>query len=247
MVGFLLQPFLEDGDGFVHFTEGTMRQREKPAGFGMFRPEGDDLEEADGRFARPLLAGQQDAEVGVGVRVLGAHANRGTIRRFRFDHVALRPQEDAEVVVRVGVIRIQRNRPPARRDRLVQFESIAQDDPEIAVPVGPIGLQLEAAPDQRDGLVAAPLLVGEHARIVHRVRVVRHGLEDSAVHLARRHPLVALLQPDRDRDRFVQADGAVGRRSYPSLLPLMSYLKWIPASSDPSDFCGLYSRSTFAN
>ena len=160
MVGFLFEPFLEDGDGFVHFSEGTMRQREKPASFRMFRPEGDDLEEADGRFARPLLAGQQDAEVGVGVRMLRAHANRGTIRRFRFDHPALRPQEDPEVVVRVGVIRVERNRPPARRDRLIEFESIPQDDPQVAVPVGPIGLQLEAAPDQRDGLLAAPLLVG---------------------------------------------------------------------------------------
>ena len=27
----------------------------------------------------------------------------------------------------------------------------------------------------------------------------------------------------------------------------MSYLKWMPASSDPSAFCGLYSRSTLAN
>ena len=33
----------------------------------------------------------------------------------------------------------------------------------------------------------------------------------------------------------------------PSLFALMSYLKWIPASSDPSAFCGLYSRSTLAN
>src|SRR4051794_26028569 len=77
--------------------------------------------------------------------------------------------------------------------------------------------------------------------------MLRDGLENPAVHLARRDPLVALLQPDGDRDRFVQADGAVCGRSYPSLLPLMSYLKWIPASSVPSDFCGLYSRSTFAN
>ena len=37
------------------------------------------------------------------------------------------------------------------------------------------------------------------------------------------------------------------RSDYPTLLPLMSYLKWTPASSDPSAFCGLYSRSTLAN
>ena len=42
-----------------------------------------------------------------------------------------------------------------------------------------------------------------------------------------------------------RAPAAVPR--YPSLLPLMSYLKWSPASSDPSAFCGLYSRSTLAN
>lgn len=75
---------------------------------------------------------------------------------------------------------------------------------------------------------------------------VRH-LENAAVHLARSHPLVALLQLDRDRDRFVQSDGAVRCRGYPSLLFLMSYLKWSAVSSDPSAFRGLYSRWTLAN
>ena len=195
----------------------------------------------------------------------GLDANGGSIGRFRFDQLALRPQEDAEIVVRIGMIRIERNRVLTRGDRLVQLESIPQDDPQIAVPVRPIGLELEASLDQRDGLLAPPLLMGEHSRVVHRVGIVGRHLEDPAVDVARRHPLVALLQPDRDRYRFVQADerGPLSATApycfnrararlevspaYPSLLPLMSYLKWIPASSDPSAFCGLYSRSTLAN
>jgi hypothetical protein len=67
--------------------------------------------------------------------------------------------------------------------------------------------------------------MGEHARVVHGVRIIGRDLEDSAVHVARSHPLVALLQLDRERERFIQTDGAVRRRGYPSLLVLMSYLK----------------------
>ena len=114
------------------------------------------------------------------------------------------------------------------------------------MPVRPVGLELEAPLDQRDSLLAPPFLMGKHARVVHSVRVIGRNLEDSAVHVGRSYPLVALLQLDRDRERFIQTDGAV-RRRYPSLLPLMSYLKWSPASSAPSGFCGLYSRSTLAN
>ena len=187
-----------------------MRQRQQSPSFGVLRPERDDLAEADGRFVRPLLAVQQDAQVGVRVRVLGTHANGGSIGRFGFDQPALRPQEDTEIVVRVGVIRIERNRALTRDDRLIQLESIPQDDRQVAVPVRPIGLELETPLDQRDGLLAPPLLMGEHARVVHRVGVVGRDLEDPAVDVARRHPLVVLLQPDRDRYRFVQADRAVG-------------------------------------
>ena len=58
-------------------------------------------------FVRPLLGVQQDAEVVVGVRVLGIDANGDSIRRFGFDHLALGPEDDAEIVVRVGMARIE--------------------------------------------------------------------------------------------------------------------------------------------
>ena len=77
---------------------------------GSFGLQRDDLREADGRFVRPLLAVQQDAEVVVRVRVLGIDANGGSIRRFGFDHLALCPQDHTEIVVRVGMIRIERDR-----------------------------------------------------------------------------------------------------------------------------------------
>ncbi len=209
MVRLLLEPFLEDLHRLVDLAERAVRQRQQSPRFGVLRPERDDLAEADDRFVRPLLAVQQDAQVGVRVRVLGIHANGGSIGRFRLDRLALRPQQDAEIVVRVGMIRIERNRALTRGDRLVQLESIPQDDPQIAVPVRPIGLELEAPLDQRDGLLAPPLLVGEHSGIVQRVGKVGRDLEDPAVDVVRSRPLLVLLQLDRDRDRFVQADGAI--------------------------------------
>ena len=51
MVRFLLEPFLEDGHRFVDFAERAVRQRQQPPGFGVLRPEGDDLAEADDGFA----------------------------------------------------------------------------------------------------------------------------------------------------------------------------------------------------
>ena len=121
----------------------------------------------------------------------------------------MRSQDDSEIVVRVGVIRIECNGALTGGNRLVQVEPIPEDDPQITVPVGAIGCELETAFDQRESLIAAPFLVGEHARVVHRVGMVGRGRQDAAVHLAGSHPLIALLQLDRDRDRFVQADGAV--------------------------------------
>ncbi len=152
MVRLLLEPFFEDLHRLVDLAERAVRQRQQPPRFGVLRPERDDLAEADDRFVRPLLAVQQDAQVGVRVRVVGIDANGGSIGRFRFDQLALRPQEHAEIVVRVGMIRIERNRALERGDRLVQLQAIPQDDAQIAVPVRPIGLELEAPLDQRDGL-----------------------------------------------------------------------------------------------
>ena len=111
----------------------------------------------------------------------------------------VRPQHHAEVVVRVRVLRVERDRALVRGGRLVQPEPVLQDDAEVAVPVGPIGLELEAPLDQRDRLVASPLLVGEHAGEVQRAGMVGRGLEDAAVDLRGRRPLLGLLQRDRDR------------------------------------------------
>ena len=178
--------------------------------------------------------------------MVGSRANGGSISRLRFDHPALRPQKDAEIVVRVGVIRIERNRPLTGGDRLVQLESIAQDDRQIAVPVRSIGLELETPLDQLDCLLAPPLLMGEHARVVDRVGIVGRDLENAAVDVA----AAAHCSFCCSRIAIEIASSRLTARSrrhrsrpvQPSLLPLMSYLKWSPASSDPSAFCGLYSR-----
>ena len=60
--------------------------------------------------------------------------------------------------------------------------------------------------------LAPPLLMGEHAGVVQGVGMVGRDLEDPAIDVARGRPLLVLLELDRDRDRFVEADGAVLRR-----------------------------------
>ena len=128
MARLLLEPFFEDAHGFVDLAEHAVRQRQQSPSLGVLRPERDDLAEAGDRFVRPLLAVQQDAQVGVRVRMLRTRANGGSIGGFRFDELALRPQEDPEIVVRIGMIRIERNRVLTRDDRLIQLEAIPQDD-----------------------------------------------------------------------------------------------------------------------
>ncbi len=71
MVRLLLEPFLEDLHRLVDLAERAVRQRQQSPRFGVLRPERDDLAEADDRFVRPLLAVQQDAEVGVRVECSG--------------------------------------------------------------------------------------------------------------------------------------------------------------------------------
>jgi hypothetical protein len=127
--------------------------------------------------------------------------------------------------VGVGVSRLECDRPLVRRDRLVEPEPILEDDPEVAVPVRPLGLELEAPLDQSDGLIAAGLLVSENPREVQGARIVGRDLEDRAVELSSRRPLLALLQRDRDRQRFVEAQRAVvagelSRRDLPLLVGL---------------------------
>ena len=109
----------------------------------------------------------------------------------------------------VGVVRVERNRVLVRCDRFVQPEPILKDDPEIAVPIRSLWLELEASLDQSNGLLASRLLMSEDAREVQRAGMVGRDLEDPAVDLAGGRPLLALLQRDRDRQRFVQAQRSV--------------------------------------
>ncbi len=162
-VRLLFQPLFEYFDRLVDFTERAVRYRQQSAGLGMLRTQRDDFREAHGRFVRPLLAVQQDAEVVVRVQVLWIDANSGSICRFRFDHLVRGSQDNAEIVVRIGMVRIECNRALICDDRIVQLESILQDDPQVAVPVRPIGLEFETPLDQRDCLVAPGLLMSEHS------------------------------------------------------------------------------------
>jgi hypothetical protein len=65
---------------------------------------------------------------------------------------------------------------------------------------------------------------------VQGIGVVRHDFEDAAVDVRGSAPLLRLLQDDRERDRFVERERAVGagqplRRAYTALFVLRSYLK----------------------
>jgi hypothetical protein len=51
--------------------------------------------------------------------------------------------------------------------------------------------------------------MGEHAGEVQRRGMVGRDLEDAAVDLAGRRPLLGLLQRDRDRQRLVEAERPV--------------------------------------
>ena len=208
MVRLLSQPFLEDPHRLVQLAERAVRQREQPSRLGVPRPEGDHLGEADGRLVRTLLAVQQDAQVVVGVRVLGMEADRGSIRRLCFLESALRAQHHTEVVVGIGMTRIECDRALVRRRCSLQLESILQDDPEVAVPVCPRPARArDSARSVR--LPAAPaLLMGEHSREMQRVSIVRRDVENAAVHVRGSRPLLVLLQQDGDRYRFVHAQGA---------------------------------------
>ena len=111
--------------------------------------------------------------------------------------------------MRVRVLRVERDRALVGGGRLVQPQAVLQDDAEVAVPVGAIGLELEAPLDQRDGVVAAALLLREHAGEVQRAGMVGRDLEDAAVDLRGRRPLLGLLERDRDRERLVDAQRPV--------------------------------------
>ena len=126
---------------------------------------------------------EQDAQIGVGIDVLGVEANGGPIRGFGFDRSARRPQQHAKIAVRIRMIGIERNRAPVGGDRLVELALRLEDDAEIAVAIRAVGHEREALLDESDTLVAAAQLMGEHARVVQRVGIVGRDLENRAIQL----------------------------------------------------------------
>ncbi len=215
------EPFVEDVDRLLDFTERVVREGQQPSRLRMLRPERDDLREAERGFPLAPQAVEQDAEVVVRIRMVGVDLDRRSICRLRIDDASLRAEDDAEVVVGVRVLRVESDRPLVRGGRFVQPEAILQDDPEIAVPVGPIGLELETPRDQRDGVVVSLLLMGEHSGEVQRAGMIGRDFEDAPVDLRSRRPLLGLLQHDRDRQRLVEAQGSVvtGRFRRPTTPP----------------------------
>jgi hypothetical protein len=81
------------------------------------------------------------------------------------------------------------------------------------VPVGALRLHGEAAFDQRDGVVAPALLMRQDAGEVEGVGVIWSGVEDAAVDVGGGRELVVLVQDERDRQRFAEAERAVAARA----------------------------------
>jgi hypothetical protein len=187
----------------------------------MPRPERDHLREGARCLAPAAEAVQQDAEVVVGIGVVGIDADRRPVRRFRIGDASQRTEDDAEVVVGVGVARVELDRALVSCGCLVQPETILQDDPEIAVPVGAVGLELDASLDQRDCFVASLLLMGEDSGEVQGPGMIGRGFENAAVDLGSGRVLLGLLQRDRDRKRLVDGQRAVVTRQCFARLELL--------------------------
>ena len=139
-----------------------------------------------------------------------------------------------------------------------------KDDAQVVVAVRAIGISARLRSIERDRFVAPSLLMRQDAGVVQRGGMIRGRLEHAAIQLLGLDELIVLLKQDRERDRLVERQLARRRsdcsrggakRSPASLtglglellVGLDVVLEVIPASSDPSGFCGLYSRSTLAN
>ena len=170
----------------------------------MLRPEQDHFAEARDRLLRPPQPVQEDAEVGVGIKVIRVQANGCSIGGLRFDRFVGRPQQDAEIAVRIRVIRIERNGALVRIDGLIQPALRPEDDAQVAVPVRPVGHEPEALLDEGDGVVISTLLMREHACIVQRLGMVGGDVENPAIDRLRLSELLVLLQQDGDRHRFLE-------------------------------------------
>ena len=101
----------------------------------------------------------------------GASRIAGAVGGFGFLPSSGDAQQDTEVAVGVGVLRIDRYRAFIFTDGFVEPAVRLQNDGVIAMPVSLIRRQREALLDESDRLVTAPLLVGEQAGVVQRVRM----------------------------------------------------------------------------
>src|SRR5262249_20652025 len=133
--------------------------------------------------------------------------------------------------------------------RVAESATGLQNYSKIAVPVRLVRAECEALPDEVDGVIGSALLVCQQTGVVQGVWVLRHHVEHAGIQLFRLGQVMLLLQLDRQRAGLVDRQRPRLRRfhHYPTLLPCRSNLKCSPSSSDPSDRCGLYSRSTLAN
>ena len=188
----------------------------------------------------------------VRVGVVGVDADRRAVRRLRLGGPPLRAQHHAEVVVRVRVLRVERDRPlgtrrPPRRaagSPAGRCRGCCASRPGRA---RARGCARSARQPRRRGLAVARARPSSAARRHARARA--RGCSGRSP----RPPRAARPAGARSRPRAPRRGSAPGRQrgsppyDYPDLFDLRSYLKCRPAASDPSGFCGLYSRSTFAN
>src|ERR1700742_2317230 len=215
----------------------------------MFGTQRDGLAEAVRGFLGTVQAIEQDAEIGVRIHMVWTQADRRAVGGLGSLRTARGPQQDAEIAVRGGVAGIEFNGAFVLGNRVAESATGLQNDSKIAVPVRLIRAECETLPDEVDGFIGSALLVRQQAAVVKGVRMLRRHVEHACIQLFRLGQVVLLLQQNRQRDGLVDRQRPRLRRfhRYPTLLACRSNLKCNPSSSDPSDRCGLYSRSTLAN
>src|ERR1700752_2002735 len=143
----------------------------------MFGTQRDRLAEALRGLFGAIEAIEQDAEVRVGIDMVGTQAYCRSVGSLGFLRPANGAQQDAEVVVRVGVTRVDRDGTFVLGDRIPESTVGLQNNPEIAVPVRLIRAEREALPDEVDGLIGSALLVRQQAGVVKSRRLMWHHIE----------------------------------------------------------------------
>jgi hypothetical protein len=103
------EPFLEYLHGFVDFADHAVRQRKQPSGIQMPWAQGDRLAEALRGLPGAVQAVEQDTEVRVGVRMVGAQLDCGSVSSLGLLWPTGGAKQHAEIAVRVGVAGVDRN------------------------------------------------------------------------------------------------------------------------------------------